>query len=375
MTTFSAITGSFQAVNFSPGGSHKRSASEAQLSGSDPYSAISPGTSRNQSNYDMSSNYPTSSGPDLSNSGTYGRPVQQAFEQLYQGTTQNFPNFSTPQHALPLLRIPEEPYIPGLSYTQDNSPWCSSASDSTYSTQSEGSRSGRQWSQNRARSASINTSDWSTSMPQYSPHGIIGTPQDLRGPHFDSILEQYETPYTSPRMTPPTSSRQLLGVPNSFGGYFLESVGTPALSTYNKPMAQLFPASPAVSDPGLAVVNGRQKMDSSRQLGTLNIGATTTSSYPSQLSELDRYISSYWNSFDQLYPIIHRPTFDSTEDTLLRSAMAAIGTQYHDSIEARQRGIELNEYCRKSIDLVSYPTQDEAYISTQRTPYDAHQTS
>jgi hypothetical protein len=31
--------------------------------------------------------------------------------------------------------------------------------------------------------------------------------------------------------------------------------------------------------------------------------------------------------------------------------MAAMGTQYHDTPDARQRGQELNDYCRKSIGL------------------------
>jgi hypothetical protein len=35
--------------------------------------------------------------------------------------------------------------------------------------------------------------------------------------------------------------------------------------------------------------------------------------------------------------------------------MAAIGTQYHNTPEARMKGIELNETCRKNIDLVSCP--------------------
>lgn len=355
MTVYSAMSGNFHAVNFSPRASpHKRSASEAQLPGADPYSAVSPGTSGPPSNFNhMSASFPTSSGPDLSNQGNYGRPIHEEFEGMYSETNNsNFTNYNTP-HALPLLRIPEEPYIPGLSYTQDNSPWCSSASDSTYSTQSDGSRNGRHWG-HRARSASVNTApDWSAGIPQYSPHGIIGTPHDLRGPQFESMLDQYETPYTSPRMTPPASTRQLLDVPNSFGGYYMESVGTPALPTYNKPLAQLFssasPSRVSVSDAGLVSIDKRQKMDSPQQLGGMSMLALKTS-YPPQLSQLDTYISSYWEFFNQLFPIIHHGTFDPTTDMLLSSAMAAIGTQYHDTVEARQRGVELNKYCRESID-------------------------
>ena len=55
-------------------------------------------------------------------------------------------------------------------------------------------------------------------------------------PQFGSLLEQYET-HSSPRMTLLALFRQLLDVPNSFGGYYLESVDTPVLLTYSKPLA------------------------------------------------------------------------------------------------------------------------------------------
>jgi hypothetical protein len=241
-----------------------------------------------------------------------------------------------------------------LAYTQENSPWCSSASDSNYSTQSDGSRTGRQWSL-RARSASVHTvPDWPTNTAQFSPHNIIGTPQDLRNGQFDSILEQYETPYTSPRMTPSSLSRHLLDVPssNSFGGYYMESVGTPALSTYSKPLAQIFSASPSrISDSRLGGIDFKRKEFVEPQLGMSSINA--------HLAHLDPYLSSYWHSFDQHFPIIHRGTFDPAENNLLTFAMAAIGTQYRNTIEARQKGVELNDYCRKNIDHVSLAYFDQ----------------
>lgn len=341
-------------VNFSPASSHKRSASEAQLSGAgiDPFS---PGATRSPSNYNqMAANFPVSTGPDLISQSEYGQSVQPDFGGMYpESSNSNFTNYNTPV-ALPLLRIPEDIYIPALSYTQDNSPWCSSASDSTYSTQSEGSRNGHHLG-HRARSASIHTApDWSATLPQYSPHGLIGTPQDLRTSTFDTMLE-YEAAYvTSPRMTPPPSTRQLLDVPNSFGGYYMESVGTPAtISTYNKPMAHLFQASSSrVSDTGLGSIDRRQKLGSPQQSEAVNSLLALNTSYP-HAYQLDAYITTYWDEFDQIYPIIHRGTFDPIEDTLLTSAMAAIGTQYHYSVEARQRGVELNKYCRESIGHVS----------------------
>jgi hypothetical protein len=368
MTAFSTITSSFEVVNFSPvaGSSNKRSASEARLSNSEPYSPASPSsgtTARPPTSFHhhiTSSPFQSNSETDLTNGDPFARVSQQDFGGMYfEANSPSFPNFSG-SHSLPLLQIPEGGYVPGLSHTQDNSPWCSSASDSTYSTQSEGSRNGPLWAM-RGRAHSItNTADWSgpVGAAHWSSHPMSTTPQDIRSsPAFESMLEPYETPYSSPRMTPPTSTRQLLDVPNTFGGYYMESVGTPALPTYNKPMAQIFSASPTrISDPGLASIDRRKDMVEPQSLVSLgNLTMSSSASYQTQLAQLEPYISSYWQSFDNLFPIIHRGTFDPTEDSLLSSAMAAMGTQYHDSPEARQRGIELNEYCRKSIGLVNFP--------------------
>lgn len=341
-SSFNTITTNFQAVNFSPGpgSSNKRSASQAQLSETHAYQPMSPGPgSRPSGNYGQ-----------MTNQNTYTRAAQSQFDEVYSeaGNAQFSGYGTTPQ--LPLLRIPEETYTPGLSYTQDNSPWCSSASDSTYSTQSDGPRNISQWT-HRGRSASI--PDWPVTTTHWSPNPASVTSQDIRAPPFESILEQYDTPYMSPRMTPPSRSHQLLDVPGtSFGGIYVESVGTPALSTYIKPLAQSFPASaPRMSDSGLASAARRPK-EMLLELFTID---TTTMSMSGAQPQLDVYLSSYWKFFHPLFPIIHRPTFEHAEDDLLRIAIAAIGTQYHDTPEARTKGSELNEACKKGIDLVSLP--------------------
>ena len=337
------ITSSFPAVNYSagPGFSNKRSAGQAQLPETDSYEPASPGSGpRAPGNYNQMASQSNFSG---------GAPSQ--FDGVYRGGGNgHFSSYSTtPQ--LPLLRIPEEIYTPGLSHTQDNSPWCSSASDSTYSTQSDGPRNNPQWSQ-RGRSASIATiPDWPGTTTHWSPNASSATPQDLRSPAFESMLDHFDTPYMSPRMTPPSRGHHLLDVPGpgAFGGIYVESVGTPALSTYVKPMAQHFSGSvPRLSNSGLSSPTRRPK---DMVLEMFNIDATTILSYGTQ-PQLDTYVSSYWQNFHQLFPIIHRPTFDRIEDNLLKSAMAAIGTQYHDSPEARAKGSELNEACRRGIDLV-----------------------
>jgi hypothetical protein len=353
-SSFSAIPGNFQAINFSTSGnSHKRARSVA-LPEPDSYGALSPASGPSRSG---SGNY------ELSASNGFSDASQPRFDGLYTeppNTDYSYP--ATPQ--LHLLQIPEEPLMPGLSYTHESSPWCSSAS-SNCSTQSEGSRSARYWGQREDRSASTATiSDWPApvGVPQWS-HAMTTTPQDMRGPGFESILDQYDASYTtSPRMTPP-GPRQLLDVPNSVGYYHVETaVGTPALSTYSKPFAQHFSASSSrFTDPGLDIDRRKKGLVGSPHLGALSINTVIT--YPAQTQNLDLYIDSYFQHFHQFFPIIHRPTFDRNEDSLLTSAMAAIGTQYHATSEARVKGSELNESCRKGIDLVSSSLFSQKYLS------------
>ena len=349
-TSFNTITSSFQAVNFSPSSSQKRTASEAQLADTEGYPSTSPGpsTSRATGSFERT--------PDNNN---FTSDVQQAFGDPFgDGGASQFTNYTTTpqQPLLPLLRIPEENWIPGLSY--NNSPWCSSASDSTYSTQSDCSRNGPHLTP-RDRSQSIATlQDWPLSAgTHWSPHGLSTTPQEIRSPGYDAMFDRYEThtPFASPRMNSPISSRgQLLDVPSSsYGNFFMETVGTPALSTYiSKPLAQHFPACPSrTSNPGLDILRGKKDLVESHHLSTFPIN--TTSAFQQSQPQLDIYIASYWQSFNNFFRIVHRPTFDLVDHDLLKFAMAAIGTQYHDSNEARAKGIELNDYCKKNIDLVS----------------------
>ncbi|PQE27546.1 c2h2 finger domain-containing protein [Rutstroemia sp. NJR-2017a BBW] len=273
------------------------------------------------------------------------RPMSDIPDQdSYRGSVSSFPLYSdgsapftgySAQHALPLLRIPEDPLMPGLSYTQDNSPWCSSASESTYSTHSDSSHIGRMGS--RGRSGSLVTApEWSAvpvSGAHWSSHGMTAAPQDLRSPPYETGMEVYETSYTPPRMSPPT--RQLLDVP--VGNYYMESVAS----------------SPRVSDARLASYDRRSKeLVDNQQLGILtNIGIVMAIPTRSTMASIDQYLSAYWENFDKLYPIIHRATFTHDHDSLLSFAMAAIGTQYCYNIEARKHGVELHAYCIKTIPL------------------------
>jgi hypothetical protein len=332
--------------SYQPGSSqqHKRSASQANLPETDAY--------------------PTGTHSARSlGAGGFERTTghSSSFDDPYsEGQSSTFSHYTTATPQLPLLRIPEDNWNPGLSYT--NSPWCSSASDSTYSTQSDSSRGAPHWA-HRGRSLSVATlPDWPVPTATHWPsHAITATHQDLRSPAaFDAVvMERYETRYTPPRMSPPPVSHggQMLGVPNSFNGSIVEAVGTPALSMYEKTLAQCFPASqPRVLNTGYQSSRKKGRLDGeSFQFSQLSSGNTLLVPIHHQQPMLSTYIATYWKTMHILLPVIHQPTFNILENDILTSAMAAIGTQYHDTAESRRHGSELNEFCRKSIEFVSLP--------------------
>jgi hypothetical protein len=345
MSSTSTITQPiFSNVNYSPGsaGSHKRNAREAQLTDMDSYPVASP-SSRHTGSFDqLLSHTGGFTAADLPVGNMYSRP-NSGFDIYSTGGeafTANYTTAGSPlsNSGLPLLRIPDEPYPSHQTYTQDNSPWCSSsASDSTFSNQSEPSRRGH-WVP-RGRSGSI--ADWpvSAAASQWSPQ--VGTPQDIHSPPLN-FMDQYDE-----RLNAPISLAQHLDVPNSYGRYLMESVGTPTPSTNSKPISQVFSAAPRIPNAGLAIANASREKE---QLATFSC-APTIPEYQDQALAL--YINSYWLDFHPLFPFIHRPTYNTVEGSLLTTAIAAIGTQYHDTPEARIRGTEMNELCRRGIDQVS----------------------
>ena len=163
-SSFSAITSNFQAVSL------PESECDGTTSSSGASSSISTDNFKQMT-------FPAKvvSG----NLGNFSPPSQPGFGDIYIESADAF-------LPLPLLRIPEEHYIPGLSYTQENSPWCSSSSDSTYSTQSDGPR----WK--RHRSSSIATvPDWNSPFElQPSPYIAKNEPHGSSCPSMEPILIQ-----------------------------------------------------------------------------------------------------------------------------------------------------------------------------------------
>ncbi|CAG8976305.1 hypothetical protein HYALB_00005711 [Hymenoscyphus albidus] len=330
---------SFQAGSYSPGSnsSHKRSAREAELPDMDSYPVTSPIPNRMPTSFVDT----LAPGTDFTSANLPGREnmytaiPSSGFENMYAHESFSA-NYTTAvsNSGLPLLRIPDEPFPPHQSFGQDNSPWCSSASDSTYSNHSDGSRAGRQWT-SRGRSDSL--VDWPISATSQSLDW--STPQDLHSPPFDTYLDQQYEAHISPRTT-----HMHLDVPSPFRRYNMETVGTPTLSTNSKPISQAFPASSSrIPNPRLAGINAPREDE-------LAVFSSTSTNLEQQTPSLDLCIDSYWQNFHPLLPFIHRPTYNTVEGSLLTSAIAAIGTQYHNTPEARARGTELNEFCRGSIE-------------------------
>jgi hypothetical protein len=338
-TTFSTVTSSLSHER-----SSQRSTNDVGLATSEPFPSAAPDS---RMSHTGPSTFAPHAGSNMPGQDNFSRDIQHDLTEMY--TPARIAALSHSSQSLS-LQIPDDTNMPGLSHTQENSPWCSSASDSNYSTHSDGSRTGGQWS-GRARSDSAHTvPNWPAAAPQFPSNAALGTPHDLQSPQFESPLEQFLGPYVSPRMTRPSVSQQLLDVTNSLDPFYMDSVGTPTLSIFSKPLASVLSESTSrVSESRLAGVDVKTKQLMEPQLEALYISATMA-----HLAPLEPYISSYWQLFDAIFPVIHRGSFDPTANIILSSAMAAIGTQYHSTAAARQKGIELNDYCRKTIDHVSF---------------------
>lgn len=175
-------------------------------------------------------------------------------------------------------------------------------------------------------------------------------PQDVQNSGYDSILDQYEGSYAPlPQTMPP--GRALLNASSSVGFYPMEAaVGIPAISGYKNFVPHT--SIPQFADCALGNDQRKKSLVGSPHLGDLSINTITA--YASQTQDLKVYIDSYFQYFHHFFPIVHQPTFDRNSDSLLTFAMAAIGTQYHSSIEARTKGAELNKTTRRGIDLVGF---------------------
>lgn len=75
------------------------------------------------------------------------------------------------------------------------------------------------------------------------------------------------------------------------------------------------------------------------------------------------YLDLYWNKVHPMYPVIHRPTFETALSTMseatdtLQCAMAAVATQFLGHEDHRINGSQLHFYAASRLKAVSSPTQ------------------
>jgi hypothetical protein len=132
----------------------------------------------------------------MTNQNNYRRAAQSQSDEVYsEGEKVPFTSY-TARPQFPPLNFSKETYTAGLSYTPQNSPWCSSASNSTNSTQSDRPQNLPQWS-HRGGSVSAGTiPDRPAITTHWSPNASSDTPQDFPAPPFESMRDLYDTPTT-----------------------------------------------------------------------------------------------------------------------------------------------------------------------------------
>jgi hypothetical protein len=219
VSSSSAMVSSFQAVNQSLGalGSFKRTASQAQLPGA--------GASILAGNFEQMT-FSVKIATTHTGQGTFSTYAQPSFEDMYietyaqpsfedmyiENRDEYRSNCTTPQ--LPLLRIPE------LAYTYEDSPWCSSSSGSTYSTQSDGSRISFGVPRIRSQSQVTVPQDWPSKFePHLSPHIAKATPLESYSPSIEPNRIEEDTRSI-------LGSRQQFDVPKWGGTYDLKQTQT-----------------------------------------------------------------------------------------------------------------------------------------------------
>jgi hypothetical protein len=68
---------------------------------------------------------------------------------------------------------------------------------------------------------------------------------------------------------------------------------------------------------------------------------------------IPRYLDIYWAQVNPVLPLIHRQSFDTELEDVLRCAMAAVATQNLDDKEDRTRGNQLHEFAWQEVKRVS----------------------
>ncbi|KAI1633463.1 hypothetical protein F4809DRAFT_584278 [Biscogniauxia mediterranea] len=254
-------------------------------------------------------------------------------------TSSPFPVYIGPQglsHHLPSLTIPDN-NVPGLLPTAtETSPWPSSASDSNFSTPSDGH-------------TRLATSDWPMYQPGAAPslHSPGIEAMTSAEPFFNTFSPSHPYPRYEPMLELPTSfpdERSLLDPTHPYPYSSVRSPTPPPVSLSAQTAENLVTLA-APSIPGGSSILGRQK-ESAATLGPYSGAAFLTAITISRpiRSAIPEYLDVYWKRFDNLFPLVHRRSLEPAADEVLQCAMAAVGTQYLQGKEDRIRGNTLHEF-------------------------------
>lgn len=361
----------------------------------DPYgSSTGHQTSNDYGSYTLQSGMPMINQPGSMESS----PEPPMFSDIdYTPRTTNLPLFVSTE-GLPsstLQTALENP--PDLVHTTDYSPW-TSASESTYSTPSDMSSRRRY-----IRHAQANSFDWQTNpnllsafttgarreistggsleamaAPYYVTTGLPFSPQ--LAPHIAPHATPYDTLISEPMLSSGFTDEQSLLDPAiagssvrsppppasaSMSGQVADTLVTPApLRPRMNPMAHARHKELAMGVMGADGSNSQWNGDGTGNSGILTgpgltglggcgIGGVFTPLSRSLRNAIPAYIDVYWQRFHILYPVVHRHSFETAGEEILRCAMAAIATQFLDSKEDRIRGSQLHEYAWQEAKRVS----------------------
>jgi hypothetical protein len=193
----------------------------------------------------------------------------------------------------------------------------------------------------RDRSSSVATiHEWEVWADQFG-EATLQTPQNNLRPS----QENYESPPYVDSFSP-LLPLQHGGGSSFIDGYSVELVGTPTpVMSLFRPYTQSFSAStPRASNPEFPIFSREQYP----VVDTPYIGSSPTGVTPN-MPPMDDCVALYRAYVEPLFSIIHPQTYNIYQNSLVKHAMAALGSQFFDRPEHRQAGISFHRACNKII--------------------------
>ncbi|KAI2623800.1 hypothetical protein GGS21DRAFT_533404 [Xylaria nigripes] len=189
-------------------------------------------------------------------------------------------------------------------------------------------------------------SNWSSSASDVSPYstpdktiirGCSSPSADVHDPALFFVNPQFPSPQPSvyhsitEYATPFADETGCFEFSHSFS---VRSQTPPTVNVSTQPAEHLVTIGHSVPEP--PAILGRQKA-SAAFLSPFSDAAFLTAQVSSAaaLNAIPRYLDAYWKRFDTFYPVIHRRNSETSADPVLRSAMAALGSQLLPSKEDR----------------------------------------